>query len=205
MRYQAEAKRERVEIAHDYYQSGVRAFLERDWDRARQNFVLLEAYDPGHSRANVYRRAIQRERKVETALEEVRAARDRGDLAHGLALLRELPPTVLFEQDVGGLKRALDAEVDSLIARSRADAQAGKWSRVVGSTGVLLAARPKTTAFMALRSHARSLAPTGADEVASPPDSDSAATKVDPEKPTVPALKLFTRGAISTRRSIILD
>ena len=35
---------------------------------------------------------------------------------------------------------------------------------------------------MALRSHARSLAPTGADEVASPPDSDSAATKVDPEK-----------------------
>ena len=142
MRYQAEAKRERVEIAHDYYQSGVRAFLERDWDRARQNFVLLEAYDPGHSRANVYRRAIQRERKVETALEEIRAARDRGDLAHGLALLRELPPTVLFEQDVGGLKRALDAEVDSLIARSRADAQAGKWSRVVGSTGVLLAARP---------------------------------------------------------------
>ena len=122
--------------------------------------MLLEAYDPGHSRANVYRRAIQRERKVETALEEVRAARDRGDLAHGLALLRELPPTVLFEQDVGGLKRALDAEVDSLIARSRADAQAGKWSRVVGSTGVLLAARPNDGFLMALRSHARSLKPT---------------------------------------------
>ena len=195
MRYQAEAKRERVEIAHDYYQSGVRAFLERDWDRARQNFVLLEAYDPGHSRANVYRRAIQRERKVETALEEVRAARDRGDLAHGLALLRELPPTVLFEQDVGGLKRALDAEVDSLIARSRADAQAGKWSRVVGSTGVLLAARPNDGFLMALRSHARSLAPTGADEVASPPDSDSAATKVDPEKADrASAQALYARG-----------
>ncbi len=164
MRYQAEAKRERVEIAHDYYQSGVRAFLERDWDRARQNFVLLEAYDPGHPRANVYRRAIQRERKVETALEEVRAARDRGDLAHGLALLRELPPTVLFEQDVGGLRRALDAEVDSQIARSRADAQAGKWSRVVGSTGILLAARPNDGFLMALRSHARTLAPTGTDE-----------------------------------------
>ena len=146
MRYQSEAKRERVEIAHDYYQSGVRAFLERDWDRARQNFVLLEAYDPRHSRANVYRRAIQRERKVETALEEVRAARDRGDLAHGLALLRELPPTVLFEQDVGGLRRALDAEVDSLIARSRADAQAGKWSGLLGPPGFFLL-RGQTMAF----------------------------------------------------------
>ena len=159
MRYQGDAKRERVEIAHDYYRSGVTAFLARDWDGARENFVLLQAYDPKHNRAEVYRRAIERERKVESALEEIRAARDRGDLAHGMALLRELPDSVLFEQDVGGLRRALDAEIDSRIDRSRADAQAGKWRSVEESAGILLAARPNDGFLMALRSHARSLAP----------------------------------------------
>jgi len=159
MRYQGDAKRERVEIAHDYYRSGVTAFLARDWDSARESFVLLKAYDPKHIRAEVYRLAIERERKVESALEEIRGARDRGDLAHGMALLRELPDTVLFEQDVGGLRRALDAEIDSRIARSRADAKAGKWRLVEENAGVLLAARPNDGFLMALRSHARSLAP----------------------------------------------
>ena len=158
MRYQGDAKRERVEIAHDYYRSGVSAFLARDWDSARENFVLLQAYNPKHIRAEVYRRAIERERKVENALEEIRAARDRGDLAHGMALLRELPETVLFEQDVGGLRRALDAEIDSRIDRSRADAQAGKWRLVEENAGILLAARPNDGFLMALRSHAKTLA-----------------------------------------------
>ncbi len=160
MRYQSDAKRERVEIAHDYYRRGVESFLSREWDEAREKFVLLQAYDPDHARADVYRRAIERERKVEATLEEVRAARDRGDLAHGLALLRELPSTVLFEQDVGGLVRALDSEVDSRIARARADAQAGQWSKVAETVQSLLAARPKDGFLMALRSHAMSIAAT---------------------------------------------
>ena len=198
MRYQGESKRERVEIAYDYYRSGVTAFLAREWDRARENFVLLQAYDPKHARAEVYRRAIERERKVETSLEEVRAARDRGDLAHGLALLRELPPTVLFEQDVGGLRRALDAEVDSQIARSRADAQAGQWSRVAQKAQILLAARPNDGFLMALRSYAKGLSPKQTEvassrEGALPTSADRGSSL---ESLSISATKLYADGKL---------
>ena len=107
MRYQAEAKRERVEIAHDYYQSGARAFLERDWDRARQNFVLLEAMIQGihgptstEGRFNANVRLRRHWKRFAPPVTGVISPT-------GWPLLREFPPTVLFEQDVGGLKRAL--------------------------------------------------------------------------------------------------